>query len=160
MLQREYHSGIDHIRFEEQNYSTMTAPRYEAFRARCLLAALDHNHHTTDEHVHHKTTKELRFHRKYNKASGQFTVARIRPNKTYDYIPELLTRVLTRRISEKANVNDPTKISDKHPAHIAPTIAPLPPPPTAELANKQHSRTGKITNHVCVCLCVHQSVKS
>ena len=65
--------------------------RYEAFRARCLLTALDHNNHTTRDDAKTKTTSEIRFHRKFNKNSWQWTVKRVKVLKIVTFHNLLVT---------------------------------------------------------------------
>ena len=112
--------------------------RYEAFRARCLLAALDHNNHTTRDDAKTKTTSEIRFHRKFNKNSWQWTVKRVKVPKSYCHIPQLTSQVITKRVQETQSVLrqvESTQFSQV-------TIAPVSPPLTSDLAKQQHSRTG------------------
>lgn len=141
MLQKEYLSGKTIGIFFVYCLSRMF-PRYEAFRARCILAAIDHNHHVTRQQAQLKTTREMRFHRKYNKSSGRWTVSKVKVDKDFSYVPELLTRVIDMRMSETGRIKDPTERHADHPARIAPTLAPVTPLPTDELLKKQRSRTG------------------
>ena len=52
---------------------------HDAFTACCMLAALHHNHHLVDSmQAIVPSTRELRFHRKFNKNSQQGTVKRVK----------------------------------------------------------------------------------
>ena len=51
---------------------------YDAYKARCQLAALDHNQHIGREIDVVRSTREQKFHRKYNKNSQQWTVKNVK----------------------------------------------------------------------------------
>lgn len=117
--------------------------RYEAFPARCCLAALDHNCHVARDKAQHQTTRQLRFHRKCNKSSGQLTVAVGRVYQECKYIPELLKQVILMRMSETSRSADLRTRPPSLPLFISPTIALVLPCSTAELVKKQQIRISK-----------------
>ena len=145
MHQRELLIGtVAYVLFCISLYHHELSIRYKAFGARCLLAAIDHNHHITREYKEHQSTRETRFHRKYNKSSGQCTVTKVKVNKKYSYLPELMRRCLQMQMSATGTIDDRTQIAAEHLCHIAPTIAPIPPPPTAKLIQRLSSRAGNL----------------
>ena len=70
--------------------------RYEAFKARCLLAAMDHNEHTTLEQAITKTTRQPRFHWKFNKNSQQWTVRKVKERKQYNHVTGIIHTIYIR----------------------------------------------------------------
>ena len=121
--------------------SSFVDDRFDAFKARCLLAALDHNVHVDRQHAQPKTSSERRFHRKYNKNSQQWTVTKVKQHKTYPHISQLMHRVLLRKIKDTESVlQKPLKSS-----FAQSTIAPVAPPGTSSLVEQQRSRTGTMT---------------
>lgn len=118
--------------------------RYDAFQARCLLAAIDHNHHASRAFARKQSNREIKFHRKYSKSSGQWTVSKVRVEKNYSYMPELIKRTLDARAHDAGTISDRTEMVAGHPSRIAHTIAPVPPPQTTELVLQQSSRTGNV----------------
>ncbi|XP_062501795.1 uncharacterized protein LOC134178895 [Corticium candelabrum] len=121
-----------------------TAFGFDAFKARCLLAALDHNVHVDRQHAQPKTSSERRFHRKYNKNSQQWTVTKVKQHKTYPHISQLMHRVLLRKVKDTGSVlQKPLKSS-----FAQSTIAPVAPPGTSSLVEQQRSRTGNSNSTV------------
>lgn len=106
--------------------------------ARSLLAAIDHNHHL------HRTQArnakgELVWTRRWSKRAKRWKPVIVKEKKNYSYIPILSAYVLKEATKEDLkNVKLPTY--ERDPVIIAPTIASLPAPPTADLVKEHTTR--------------------
>ena len=112
--------------------------RYEGLLARSLLAAIDHNHH-----LHRKqpqnSKEELVYSRRWSKRAKQSKVVIVKKKKNYSYLPVTCAHVLKeagKGFLKKIN----TLTSKVNPKKVAPTIASIPAPPTAELTKEHISR--------------------
>ena len=89
--------------------------RYEAFKARCLLAAMDHNEHTTLEQAITKTTRQPRFHRKFNKNSQQWTVRKVKERKQYNHVTGIIHTIAKKRMEEEESTHRHTVFLQQNP---------------------------------------------
>ena len=114
----------------------------DAFTARTLLAAIDHN-----AHLHRKTllTKDgnPKYNKVFSKRSSNWRVSVVKEDKTYDYWTTISTRVLKSRRDDKGSILRSTPLPDDHPQKIAPSIALKPIPKTVDLVEKSLSRFSK-----------------
>ncbi|XP_062510743.1 uncharacterized protein LOC134186727 [Corticium candelabrum] len=117
---------------------------YEASKACCLLAAMDHNEHTTLEQAITKATRQPRFHRKFNKYFQQWTVRKVKERKQYNHVTGIIHTITEKRMEEEESTHRHTMFLQQNPQHIAQTTAPVSPPSTADLAERQCSRTGTV----------------
>ena len=115
--------------------------RNEAFRARTLVAAVDHNNISRQHSV--SLDGAGKYHRAYSKRSKNWHAYVVNENKSYDYWPTLTTHILEKRISDKSNVLKKTEVTAEHPKKIASTIAMKEAPKTADIVQKSLSRFSK-----------------
>ena len=114
--------------------SKRIAYRYDAYKARNQLAALDYTYHK-DRPARKKKNGEIVYKRKFNKCSNRWTTYQDKVDKTYPHIPGLM-RDIIRRFENK----EMDKGRKFDPKTIAPTIAPVPAPKVADLVAAQRSR--------------------
>ncbi|XP_070548070.1 uncharacterized protein [Ptychodera flava] len=109
------------------------------YRARNILAALDHN-------VHHNralsTNKQgdIIYHRHYNKKSSRWSAFPEKINKTYPHIRDLKKSILEKRLADRQGMNRQMDLEPQDPRRISANLAPIPPPPTASIVQEQTSR--------------------
>ena len=103
--------------------------------ARSYLAAIDHNHHLHRKQAQ-KANGELVFSRRWSKRARRWKLVVVKEKKDYSYLPVLcasvLRAILTTSSQPIQHENDPRA--------IAPTIAHIPPPPTAQLVREHQTR--------------------
>lgn len=116
--------------------------RYDSFRLRILLSAIDNNTHV-DRPLLKDQTGQTQYRRSYSKASAQWTVKAIKQQKKYQYLPQLLQEALKQRVSDDKPVGRKLGVSEHDPVRLAPTLAPSVAPSTSELVAKQKSRRGQ-----------------
>jgi len=115
-------------------YASKRIPyRFSAYEARNQVAALDYSHNKDREYKVDKNGAFI-WKRKYNKSSKRWTVYKKKKDKEYSYIPMIMNDVKSAYNSRKSFE------TGFNPALISPTIAPIPPPDTIELAEKHCSR--------------------
>jgi hypothetical protein len=124
---------------------SFSSHRLEGMNTRTKVAAIDHN-----SHIHRQPIKlasgVVRRTRKWNKKSSRWVAVDVKEKKSYNYLVPLQAVIIKARGDDVAHggINRKTAaVPDTHPSKIAPTIAPVQPPPTAELAAKQISRFTK-----------------
>lgn len=76
----------------------------------------------------------------HSKAANNWSVVPLKEPKKYSYIPELLTLIGLEYCKKEQTLRSKVQLEEGHPKRIASTIAPKPPPPTAELREKKVSR--------------------
>ncbi|XP_041364443.1 uncharacterized protein LOC121379856 [Gigantopelta aegis] len=83
----------------------------------------------------------FRYHRIYSKRSKTWSVVPVLEKKLYQYIPELLTQILQKRIDEAyLTMQCPVTMSQDDPRRISRTIAEVEPESTEVLVSKKRSR--------------------
>ena len=106
--------------------------------ARSLLAAIDHNHH-----LHRKQAQnskgELVYSRRWSKRAKRWKVVIVKEKKNYSYLPVMCAHVLKEVGKGFMKKTKPLTLKE-NPKKVAPTIASVPAPPTAELAKEHISR--------------------
>lgn len=108
---------------------------FEGTITRSLLAAIDHNHHLCRKQAKNKKGNKV-FSRRWSKRAKRWKVVVIKEKKKYSYLPLLCAKAL-----KDLRMGKSQEISyENNPKIIAPTIAPLPAPPTAQLVQKHISR--------------------
>ena len=92
--------------------------RNDAFIARTLLAAIDHN-----SHLHRKplVTKDgkIQYNKVFSKRSNNWRVSVVKEEKTYEFWPSITTKVLQKRKDDKGSILRSTPIPENHPKNIA-----------------------------------------
>lgn len=109
------------------------------YRARNLLAALDHNGHAEREI---KTNKDgsVRYQRSFNKKSGIWSVHELKVDKTYSYIQSPVEKIVKKRLNDEEGMSGNVVLEADDPRRISKTLARIPPPPTAQLVRERKSR--------------------
>lgn len=75
--------------------------------------------------------------RRYNQRTQQWDVRTVKQNKTFDYIPLLIARMLRARADDNDLVARNVSLNESDPRLVAPTIAAKPPPSTKELLERK-----------------------
>ncbi|XP_062597804.1 uncharacterized protein LOC134259221 [Saccostrea cucullata] len=108
------------------------------YRARNLLAALDHNGHAERE-IKINKDGSVRYQRSFNKKTGIWSVHELKGDKTYSYIQSLVEKIVKRRLNDEGMSGNVVLEADD-PRRISKTLARIPPPPTAQLVKERKSR--------------------
>ncbi|XP_072170258.1 uncharacterized protein [Diadema setosum] len=109
------------------------------YTTRVLLAVLDVNHHADRKQAKTEDGR-LRWGKRWNKRTKQFTVFPIKEPKTYLYIPQLMLEVFRMRAKTLGHLSQHVSLAEDDPRRIHPTIAMQPSLPTAELVKEHQSR--------------------
>ncbi|KAL7377214.1 hypothetical protein ABVT39_024048 [Epinephelus coioides] len=105
---------------------------------RCLLAALDYNHHNhRPDYIGRNNEKSYK--RLYSKKSHNYRVQAVKVAKDYGYIPELQRCILRKRMDGGA-LPRKAKHRPGDPRHLGNLAGVVSPPPTAELVQTQIRR--------------------
>ena len=115
-----------------------TFDRYDGLLARSYLAALDHNHHLHRTQAHN-AKGELVWSRHWSKRAKRWKPVIVKEKKTYSYIPVMSAHVLKAASKEDLKKVKPTT-HEQDPTKVAPTIASLPAPSTADLVKEHATR--------------------
>ena len=76
--------------------------------------------------------------RRYNQRAKQWDVRTVKQNKTFDYIPLLIARMLCARVDDNDFVAHTVSMNESDPRLLAPTIAAKPPPSSKELLERKN----------------------
>ncbi|XP_060553607.1 uncharacterized protein LOC132714710 [Ruditapes philippinarum] len=109
------------------------------YRARNLLAALDHNKNASRGEMKNKDGS-TRYHRTYNKKSGRWSVYACKEPKSFDYIQEVLVKALMNRLNDTKGMYRKVTLDPTDVRLISKTIAPVEPPSTQQLVQEKKSR--------------------
>jgi hypothetical protein len=113
---------------------------YEGMRARMLLAAIDHNHHV-DRKPKLNRKGEVQVSRKWSKRGKKWIMVHKCEKKTYNYVPYIISLVLSRRRGETLRYKKSKKIIGVgHPLFIAKNLAEYEGLSSKELAASHCSR--------------------
>ena len=116
--------------------------RNDAFEARTLLAAIDHNCHLHRKPLLTKDGK-LKYNKVFSKRSNNWRVSVVKEEKGYDYWDTITCKVLQKRKDDKGSILRSVPIPADHPKNIAPSIALKPIPKTSDLVEQAKSRFSK-----------------
>ncbi|KAK3725325.1 hypothetical protein QZH41_016412 [Actinostola sp. cb2023] len=124
--------------------SLMYAPKrcafgMQAFKARKMLAAIDHNYHINRKSLVHEKG-EVQVTRKYVSRTKRWDAQVIKEDKDYAYIPQMLAMTFERRKNDPGTMNDYMEMAPDDPRRISSTIAAVPPPSSRELFAAHQSR--------------------
>ncbi|XP_061167182.1 uncharacterized protein LOC133176022 [Saccostrea echinata] len=109
------------------------------YRARNLVAALDHNANCDREAAKRKDGS-LRHQRYYSKKSGRWSAYPVREEKQYPYATDIMKLCLQNRIFDPVGMNKPVVLDVEDPRRVSETLAPVAPPPTESLVAEKKSR--------------------
>ncbi|XP_073671566.1 uncharacterized protein [Paramisgurnus dabryanus] len=126
-----------------QNHILMYASKRFAFsppvyEARVLLAALDYNYHR-DRPTQKRADGTEMYRRVYKKNAKQYSVYARKTPKSYSYIGELQTLVARSRLASGSGMPRSRTLRPDDPRRLG-LLPPVPPPPTAELVQRQVRR--------------------
>ena len=88
-----------------------------------------------------------RHRRMYNKKSSSWYATPMRVAKGYDYIVDLQTEIVRRRIVDQEPIARRREMLPEDPRRIKKTLAPTTPPSTAELVRRHRTRMPKRLGH-------------
>ena len=113
---------------------------YRAYRVRKCLEVIYGNYHLhLPPATNQKNKGKQLFSWKYYQRTKQWDIKIIKADKGYEYIPLLIANILHARLRDVDIVTRNISLNASDPQLLAPTIAAIPPPPTAEL-HKWQSR--------------------
>lgn len=109
------------------------------YQCRNILAALDHNGHL-DRTVITNKDGSVRYQRVFQKKSSRWSVTPCKIHKEYKYIPQVVQRILQKRLDDDIGMNRIVALEVDDPRRVSAHLAPIPPPPTRQIVNEQKSR--------------------
>ena len=80
----------------------------------------------------------------YNKKSANWYAVPMKIAKDYGYITEIQTEIMRRRMVDRESILRRREMLPGDPRRISRTLAPISPPPTAELVKRHHTRMSKL----------------
>ena len=78
--------------------------------------------------------------RRYNQRTKQWDVRTVKQDKTFDYIPLLIARMLRARVDDNDLVACKVSLNESDPCLVAPTITAAKPPPSSKELLERKSR--------------------
>ena len=93
-----------------------------------LVAVIDHNRKPSTS-----LSGDLKYQKVYSKRSKKWRVQVVKEQKSYDFWPTLLSRIMRKRVADKKTILRKTEMSSHHPRNIAPSIAMKSVPKTSDL---------------------------
>lgn len=93
---------------------------------------MDWNFHLNLPPATNKSGNEITS-RKYNQRTQQWDLKTVKQDKSYEYIPLLISRIFHARKEDNDLVTHNVSLNDSDPRLLAPTIAAKPPPSSKEL---------------------------
>lgn len=121
----------------------MYCARYQFYKARKQLAAIDWNYHLDRTAAVGSKGGKTRYSRKYNQCTKEWSTRTIKVDKDYDYIPVLMAKVFRRRIEDVLRIARHVSLSEDDLERIAPTIAHTAPISSKELFERHQTRFQK-----------------
>ena len=115
---------------------SLFALRWEAYKTRGYLAAIDHNHHS--QRAQESGGKPC-YRRKWLRRSKRWTAVPVLVAKNYDYIPQLMLGMATFYAEDDTSIRSASEKSADDPRLLASTIAAVPPQPVITLAEQHRS---------------------
>lgn len=79
----------------------------------------------------------------YNKKSQRYSVYTVKTAKTFPHIPELMDKVVRKRLTDRVGMKRKLVLEEDDPRRIRPTLGPAP-PPTSVLVEEKNSRLKKV----------------
>ncbi|CAG2224540.1 unnamed protein product [Mytilus edulis] len=84
-----------------------------------------------------------RWRRGFNKKSSRWSVQEIKEKKRYPHLSDVIHSILTARLIDEVGMNRNVVLEADDPRRIKRNIAPIPPPPTQQIALEQKARSNK-----------------
>ena len=124
------------------NFYKFSWSRYQVYKARKQLAAIDWNFHV-NRATSVNENSEARHTRKYNQWTKEWNTRVLKVSKDFGYIPIMMAKIFKRRFEDKQPIDRHVSLSEDDPARIAPTIAEVPSVSSKELYIRHQSRFSK-----------------
>ena len=99
------------------------------YKARRQLSSIDWNYHKHLPKAKTSSGDEIAT-RKYNSRTRKWDIKSVKVEKSYGYIPLLISKIISRRLHDTESVTRNVSLNASDPGNIAPTIAPIPAPQT------------------------------
>ena len=109
---------------------------YRVYKARKRLTVIDWNFHANLPTAKSDSGDEI-VTRKYNPRTRQWDIKSVKIEKGYQYIPLLLSKIISRRIHDMDSVTRNVSLNASDPGNIAPNIAHTPAPSTKDLPQRR-----------------------
>lgn len=128
--------------YKYENLYKFSWSRYQVYKARKQLAAIDWNYHVnraTSMNEHGEAWHT----RKYNQRTKEWNTRVVKVPKDFGYIPIMMAKIFKRQFEDRNPIDRHVSLSEDDPARIAPTIAAVPPLSSKELYIRHQSRFSK-----------------
>ncbi|KAK3755002.1 hypothetical protein QZH41_001981 [Actinostola sp. cb2023] len=102
---------------EESSTTDSCGSGMQAFKARKMLAAIDHNYHINRKSLVHEKG-EVQVTRKYISRTKRWDAQVIKEDKDYAYIPQMLAMIFERRKNDPGTMNDYMEMAPDDPRRI------------------------------------------
>ena len=109
------------------------------------MAVIDHNSNLNRK-PSLSSTGDLKYQKVYSKRSKNWRVQVVKEDKTFDFWPTLVSRIMKKRVADEKTILQKTELTSDHPKNIAPSIAMKPIPKTSDLVQSSLSRFSKVSS--------------
>jgi hypothetical protein len=75
----------------------------------------------------------FRSHRHYSKKGCRWSAYDVKTEKSYPHVPSIMRGIIEARLGDAVGMNQKVILERDDPRQLSATIAPIPPPPTAEI---------------------------
>ncbi|KAL3886636.1 hypothetical protein ACJMK2_026617 [Sinanodonta woodiana] len=123
--------------------SKRIAYRPPTYRSRNLLATIDHNRHINRPSIVNRDgilSISVSGIKEVSIKSRSWSAYPVKEDKSYDYITELMEKVIERMLNNNIGRNRPVVLETDDPRRISRVLAPIPPSATTEIVQQQKSR--------------------
>ena len=110
-----------------------------------LVAVMDHNNNLNRK-PSLSSSGDPKYQKVFSKRSKNWRVPVVKEDKTFDFWPTLVSRIMKKRVADEKSILRKTQLSSDHPKNIAPSIAMKPIPKTSDLVQSSRSRFSKVTS--------------
>ena len=128
--------------YKNDNFYKCSWYRYQVYKARKQLAAIDWNYHV-NRGTSMNEQSEARYTCKYNQRTKEWNTRVVKVPKDFGYIPIMMAKIFKRRFEDRNPIDRHVSLAENDPARIAPTIAEVPPVSSKELYIRHQSRFSK-----------------
>ena len=125
-------------------YDVMLFSRYQVYKARRRLAAVDWNYHV-NRPISVTDKGKVRHTRKYNQITKEWNTKVVKVSKDFQYIPIMMAKIFKQRTDDTSPIDRYISMSEDDPARIVPTIAQVSPVSFKELFLRHQTRFLKCT---------------
>ena len=82
----------------------------------------------------------FRTRRHYSKKGSRWSAYEVKTEKSYPHVPSIMRGIIEARLGDAVGMNRKVVLERDDPRRLSATIAPIPPPPTAESIAEKRSR--------------------